>query len=67
MDAYPSYTHAVVGINGGRIFTGPLQACEQYMLEAGGEAFGWRLVTIEEAQQLDAQQRVTITQGAILW
>jgi hypothetical protein len=59
------YTHAIVSIRGGRVFTGPLDACEKYMVDAGGEAYGWRLVTIEEAQQL--ARPVTISAGAILW
>lgn len=68
IDAAPApYTHAVVAIRGGRIFTGPLPACEQHMLDAGGEAFGWRIVTIDEAQRLDTQQRVSIREGSILW
>jgi hypothetical protein len=63
--AYPGYTHAVVAISGGRIFTGPLEACEAYMLEAGGESLAWRIVPIAEAQP--GGPPVVVRSGSILW
>lgn len=63
-----AYTHKVVAIRGGTVFSGPLDACEQYMLNAGGEALGWQILPLNErVARWGSDEIATIRPGSLLW
>lgn len=62
------YTHQVVAARGGVVFTGSIDACEQYMLDGGGDSFGWTIQPMQETvARWGSDELVTIRPASVLW